>query len=73
MNLFRHTARYNPAAATYLERVEQFRKAGKKIAMNFLSPSNMQLLLTTVRQMIVQQVAKSLQKHNTCSIIAHGT
>ena len=76
MNLFRLVSKYNPPAAAYLERLDLDRsdKEGrKKVACNYLSPRNIHMLLSVMKQLVVEQIVFRLKPHRKCSIIADGT
>lgn len=72
-NLFRLVAKYNPSASAYVERLNLARESGKKVAINFLSPSNTQRLLSIMKGYIVEQIVRNIRDQKKCSIIADGT
>ena len=72
-NLFRLLARYNPAAATYVEKLDHAASSGNRMALNFLSPLQTQRLLSVMKRLVVKQIANRIRKHGKCAIIADDT
>ena len=72
LNLFRLLAKYHPTAAAYVQRLDQCKEDGRKMGTNFMSPANIQSLLTVIRQLILQQIVAQLHSHRKCTIIADG-
>ena len=72
-NLFRLLARYNPAAATYVEKLDHAASSGNRMALNFPSPLQTQRLLSVMKRLVVKQIADRIRKHGKCAIIADGT
>ena len=68
-NLFRLLAKYSPPAAAYIERIDRAHESDTKMSMNFLSPSNVQLLLSVMRDCITQQISAAIVNQKKCSII----
>ena len=73
MNLFRLMSKYQPAAAAYLERIENCKQEKRRMSTNYLSANNAQQLLSVMRRLILEQVIKRFEYHKRCSIIADGT
>jgi len=56
-----------------VQRLDQCKEDGRKMGTNFMSPANIQSLLTVIRQLILQQIVAQLHSHRKCTIIADGT
>ena len=72
-NLFRLLSKYNRSAAAYVERIDRAHESGKRMATNFLSPSNVQKLLSVMKVLITEKIVGYIDQQKKFSIIADGT
>ncbi len=73
LSLFRLMAKRDAAAAAYLAKIEKARLENKKMAHNLISPRNIQLLLTTMKQMVVQTIINQISCQQKACIVFDST
>jgi len=72
MHLFREFAEFDASSAAYLEMLSSTRGSEyiRKPEINLLSPLNIRRLLMAMRDMVVDQILREVQKTNVCSLIS---
>lgn len=71
--LFSLLAKRDASAAAYLKRIDQERLHGKKMAVNFLSPSNVRNVLKAMKQLVVGKIVKCIESQRKACIIFDST
>jgi len=71
LHLFHEFAKFDASSAAYLKMLSNPRdhKYTRKPEINLLSPLNIQRLLITMREMVVDKILHEVQKTNVCSLV----
>ncbi|ESN99329.1 hypothetical protein HELRODRAFT_162852 [Helobdella robusta] len=73
INLFRTISKRDPSAAAYLMKVEESHRLRKKMAFNFLRSSNIRVVLTTMKRMIVEKIVSNIAEQQKACLICDST
>lgn len=71
--IFRLLAKRDPSAAAYLLKIDQAHKAGKKMAVNLISPGNISAVLKVMKCMVVEKIVKGIECQRKACLIFDST
>lgn len=73
IGLFRLLAKRDPSAAAYLLKINEAHKAGKKMAVNLISPGNVSTVFKVMKSMVVEKIVKGIESQRKTCLIFDST